>query len=57
MKIESSSENLLGFPDGLDDTLNESQADKIKAVIKRLENAKKKSDIEAIIKMLHSMVM
>lgn len=57
MKIDMSAEQLLGFPDGLDEVLTESQAQKIKAVIDKLTKAKKQSDIEAIIKMLRAMVI
>jgi hypothetical protein len=56
MRIESNIEKMLGYPDGLDDMLNESQASKILAVIDRLTKAKKTSDIEAVIKMLMGMV-
>jgi hypothetical protein len=57
MLLENSAEKLLGYPSGLDETLEEGQAEKIKAVISRLEKVKTKGDIEAIIKMLRAMVI
>ena len=59
MIIESSTEDLLGFPSGFDDedVLTEGDAEKIKAVISKLQRVKTKGDIDSIIKALKAIVI
>lgn len=57
MLFEKTTEEMFDLPSGLDETLNENQAQAIKAVRDKLTHVKTKGDIEAIIKMLRAMVI